>query len=579
LSGRKKIVAKLYSADEVAGLLGIQPDTLYRYARRGEIRGVKIGKLWRFAEADVEEFVQGRRQAVASPQPRSRLLPDLLHDAARTAPDAGVVCGATRTSYGEIDVLSDRLAAALVTRGVQPGDRVLVALPNSVEFVTASFAVWKARAILVPEYAAVHIQALHELIAEARPTALVVDNALAEHLAETPDGASSLPAIFVKDRTFTLAGVPGLEVEALNAVLESSQPLEALPLAGAAVDDVVSITYTSGATGRPKGVMHSHESWLAGAAFTRAYHKLTPRDSIVVPLPLHHAYAFRQMLAYALAGGTLILAPDVYQGLKALREQRPTSMLLVPAACTSLLDRFEDELRQADDVLRYVEIGSSALPPERLEHLRRLLPTTEVHLAYGLTEARVAFLKRGPDGLLNRIATLDPGLEIDVVDGAGRPVGEGEVGEIRIRGTGMMKGYWGDSEHEQERLRRHGLHTGDAGRLHEEGEVEVIGRLEDALEIGGREVHPLEVETALNRHPLVVEAAVVSEPDAHGHQELHAFVVPRKGVVLNDAQLSAHCRRHVEGYKVPSRFYFCSSLPKSPIGKVLRQALVKGHVG
>src|SRR5207245_10923186 len=130
-------------------------------------------------------------------------------------------------------------------------------------------------------------------------------------------------------------------------------------------DEAVATTSSRGATGAHKGVMHTHESWLAGAAFTRDYLEISAKDKIVIPLPLHHAYAFRQILAYLLTGGSVVIAADIYSALRLITEERPTALLLVPAACSILIDHFTSVLRKADSTLRYVEMGFAGMPPAR----------------------------------------------------------------------------------------------------------------------------------------------------------------------------------------------------------------------
>ena len=570
------MTVKLHSASHVASVLGVELDTLYRYARSGRLRGIKMGKLWRFTDADLEEFIRGRRYLSRENGLHPTLLQDHLRQVAHGLDRRrGLVCGATRLCYAEIDHLSDRLAHALLEKGLAPGDRVVTVLPNSLEFVIACFGVWKARGVLVPEYVAVPSTTLERIVGEVRPSVLILDRSVAERLEESRSAFRGVRTVFVKDRTFSLSGVDGVEVESLDAALYSDVPVTThLPRDGTP-QDIVSITYTSGSTGIPKGIMHTHESWLAGAMFTRDYVGLSENDKIVIPLPLHHGLAFRQILAYLLADATIVIAADIYQALKLLREERPTALLLVPAASNIAIDHFPSILQQADDHLRYVEIGAAAMAPERLARLRELLPTTTVHFAYGLTEARVGYLGPNKQGLFNRIDAVAPGLEVQVVDQHDNPVPRGGRGEILLKGRGLAKGYWGDAEPEMEARRGQGFHTGDVGRLDESGAVELLGRLDDVLKVGGRKVNPLEVELALDRHPKVAESVVVGRTEGNGifECELHAFVVGIRGAVLNEPDLRAHCRRYLEPYKIPRRFHFRSSLPKSPVGKISRHAL------
>jgi acyl-CoA synthetase (AMP-forming)/AMP-acid ligase II len=509
----------------------------------------------------------------AAPEVASTL-PDLLHRAVDHSGDSGVMCGATRWGYADIDSLSDRLARALIRAGVAPGDRVVTLLPNCPEFLLAAFAVWKARSVFVPEFTGIPPIALARILADARPAALIMDQSVAERLEDMTDSLRGIKTVFVKDRTCELSDVDGITVESLNFILESDAGSKVSLPTGGTSKEVASITYTSGSMGTPKGVMHSHESWLAAAEFTRDFVGIYEHDVIVIPLPLHHGLAFRHMLAYFLANATVIIAVDIYEALKALRERRPSALLLVPSACHIAIDHFAPVLRQATSHLRYVEIGAAAMSAERLRKLQELLPETDLHVPYGLTEARVGYLKPGRDGRFSRIDCTSPGLSVSVVHRDGSTVGPGETGEIVIRGRGLMLGYWAEGCPGEAFVAQE-FHTGDMGRLHPDGAVELLGRLDEVLKIGGRKVNPVELELVLQRHPSVQEAAVVGVPDPSGILEnvLHAYVVPRPDATLCLADLAAHCRCQLEFYKVPVRIHIRRSLPKSPLGKLLRSEL------
>src|SRR5262249_27379812 len=155
---------------------------------------------------------------------------------------------------------------------------------------------------------------------------------------------------------------------------------------------------------------------------------------------------------------------------------------------------------EADGHLAYLEIGSASLAPERYQQLQTLVPRTPIDLPYGLTEARVGYLQRGSRGLLNRLAAISPGLEVEVVASTGDGVTPGQTGEIKIRGKGLMAGYWNAPLESQQALRDGGFRTGDAGLLNEEGEVELLGRIDQILKVGGRKVSPDEIENVLNLH-------------------------------------------------------------------------------
>ena len=328
---------ELCCAEEVAHALGIKLDTLYRYARKGRIRGMKIGKSWRFFNADIQNFLQQNQYNAKSakdsqpPQVRPSLLADILR---RTALQSGnqraVTCGGAEASYADLDKASDLLADCLLTRGVVPGDRVLILLSSSLEFIAGCFAVWKAGAIVVAEDPGIQDHNLRLILKDCAPQALIVDRAVAERLDTRRHGLADVRIVYVKDQTFRLSGLEGLSVESLDSALEATTSPALLRLNSSSPDDVAIITYPEGAASAG-GVMNTHENWLAGAAFTVEHLGLTSQDVLLLPLPLHQSMALRQILAYVMAGARILLAPDLPQMFKLAQDQPPSALALGPA--------------------------------------------------------------------------------------------------------------------------------------------------------------------------------------------------------------------------------------------------------
>jgi long-chain acyl-CoA synthetase len=363
-----------------------------------------------------------------------------------------------------------------------------------------------------------------------------------------------------------------------DAVASESQNGVALP-AGAQQGDVASITFTSGSTGIPKGVMHTHESTLACAWYTLRYLGLTQNDVMAVPLPLHHILAFRRYLTAFLAKCTTFIAPDIFVALGLFPELRPTGLVMVPAACNMLIDSFAPFFREHGGSLRYLEIGSEPMSPERLAALQDILPKTKILLTYGLTEGRVGYLKAGANGVFNRIPGENDGLEVRIVDNQDQPVAPGETGEILLKGAGLLKGYWGDSPEALEKIKRKGFHTGDMGLSEANGDVQLMGRIDDILKVGGHKINPREVEAVLMRHPSIAEAVLVGLADPRKIMEakLHTFLILKADAAApSSEELIAHCRKHLEPYKVPATFQIRTTpFPKTPLGKLQRHLVAK----
>ncbi|PYU84074.1 MAG: hypothetical protein DMG51_11065 [Acidobacteria bacterium] len=494
-------MVKWFTAPETAAQLQIELDTLYRYARSGDLRGEKVGKVWRFTEDDIRDFISARGH---------------------------------HPTTDEIDRYSDGLANRLVARHVRPGDRIILGLPNSAAFVIACFAIWKARAVVVALDPAIRSTNLRHILERTEPTALIAETSFVERVQEMPGVLRFFRVFFLKDPSAALPETAQIAVESLQTAIAGDVETGALP-AGARPDDLATITFTSGSTGAPKGVMHTHESTLECASFTLNFLELSKTDVMVVPLPLHHILAFRRFLTCFLAQSTALIAPDIFVALSQFPVLRPTGLVLVPAACNMIIDTFASFFRDNGDSLRYVELGSGS----------------------------------------------NDGLQVQVVDGQGQPVAHGETGEILLRGSGLLKGYLGDSQEALTSIKNNGFRTGDMGMMEANGDIQLMGRMDDILKVGGHKINPREVEAVLQRHPNVAEVVLVGLADPRKIMEvkLHAFVVPRKDAAPTAAELVAHCRLHLEPYKVPASIQFRGSFPKTPLGKIQRHLVTQEAQG
>ncbi len=506
---------------------------------------------------------------------RPRFLTDVLRIAQTTCGDqVKIVTSTQRLSYADIALYSDRLAGRLVARDVRPGDRVVISLPNSAEFIIACFAVWKARGVVVALDHCGGAASLQSILERIEPIALIADANFAEKIRGMGVVLRFFRVFFLRNGGTELSAMSQPPVEFLQSAMESDA--EAKLPALAQPDDLATITFTSGSTNLPKGVMHTHESILACASFTKSYLQLSPDDVMMLPLPLHHVLAFRRFLTCFLAECTLVLASSNVFMMKQFSETLPTGLVLVPSACKILIDNFADFFRKEGRCLRYVEIGSDPISAERLHALQTILPDARLHLTYGLTEGRVGYLKAGSNGVFDRLDRSNRGVEIKVVDDHGVAVGEGDAGEILISGSGLFNGYWGDSTSARTRCTQDGFRTGDLGIVEKDG-IRLAGRMDDIIKIGGHKINPCEIETVLLRHPAVAEAVVTAHMDAEGSfgHDLQALVVRKAGVVVSDIELIDYCREHLELYKVPAIIHFRDSLPKTALGKIQRHLVTQ----
>jgi excisionase family DNA binding protein len=574
---------ELCRAEEVADAFGIKLDTLYRYARKGRLRGMKVGKSWRFLQADIQEFLKQHQYHVkpaeytTPSEVKPSLLPDILHRAAlESGVERALACGGAKASYAAINQASNLMADSLLSHGVVPGDRVLLLLSNSLEFVAGCFAVWKAGAVVVAEDPSIQVANLCAIMQDCTPQALIADRDVAERLDVRRHGLENLRVIYVKGRTFGLSGLEGVRVESLDTALENKTSPTLLRFNSSSPDDIATITYPGGAARSARGVMNTHENWLAGAAFTGEYHSLTQQDLLLLPLPLYQSLGLRQMLASVMAGARIILASDLDQAVKSSKDERPTGLALRPGEVKLLLEKFAPTLQKLAGSLRYVEIGSAPLQEGKFESLRRFLPQAFITVSCNLTEAQAGFLSAGDDGALNGIGRVTPTLKLHIVDEQRREVRPGQPGRILWKGPGLMKGFWGQSEHEMASLKADGYCTADRAMTNQRGEITLLGPVEETLNIRGHKVILAEVEAVLRRHIRVAECAVVALLDATGGFEakIHAFVAPTaKGALLTERELKAFCRTFLPAYKLPARIHLQPALPKSADGQIARESL------
>jgi acyl-CoA synthetase (AMP-forming)/AMP-acid ligase II len=277
-----------------------------------------------------------------------------------------------------------------------------------------------------------------------------------------------------------------------------------------------------------------------------------------------------------MAGARILLAGDLPQALQFVKDPRPSALALGPDGVKLLLEKFAPALQKLAGSLRHLDIASAPFQQGELQPLCRLLPETLIHLNCNLTEAQAGFLKVGADGLLHGICRVAPTLTLRIVDEQGREARPGQAGRILLKGPGLMKGFWGQSEHQMRMLKMDGYLTGDRAMTGRHGGVTLLGRKEETLNIGGHKVNPAEIEAVLRRHPRVAECAVVGVMDPAGGFEtkMHAFVAPTaKGAMLTERELLAYCRTFLPAYKVPARLHVQPSLPKSAEGRILREAL------
>ncbi|HZP02565.1 MAG TPA: AMP-binding protein [Terriglobia bacterium] len=513
------------------------------------------------------------------------LVEEFLEQSARRFPGkTALVCDGRRLSYRAVDDLSTSLSRALAARGVKRADRVAVYMENSAEAVISVFAALKADAVFMVVNPTTKAGKLAYILNDAEATILLTHSSKLSVVRETLTQVPSLRAVYVAGGVSaqdTPAPVPLLPLEeALQfPVLDAQFP------ARRCIDvDLAALIYTSGSTGKPKGVMLTHLNIVSAATSITTYLENTSDDIILNVLPLSFDYGLYQVLMAFKMGATVILERSFtypYKVIDLISKERVTGLPIVPTISAILLQM---DLGKFDlSSLRYITNTAAALPTDHILKLRRLFPHVRIFSMYGLTECkRVSYLP--PDQLDRRPTSVGkamPNVEVYIVDEQGRRLGPGEVGELVVRGSNVMKGYWKLPE-ESERVLKPGplpgervLYSGDLFRMDEEGFLYFVGRRDDIIKTRGERVSPKEVEDVLYRLDGVVEAAVVGVPDEVLGKAIKAVISLRKGVQLTVQDVLAHCKANLEDFMVPKYVEIRDSLPKTSSGKISKLELAQ----
>jgi acyl-CoA synthetase (AMP-forming)/AMP-acid ligase II len=457
-----------------------------------------------------------------------------------------------------------RHAAALHARGVRPGDRVAMLSPNNDALVVQLFACWWLGAVACPLNVRWSVAELRHAVADCGARLLLADETHTRAASELQEIATVLPA-------------PTLATHARHLA-----PREDTRSGG---DTLAAILYTGGTTGRAKGVMLSHANFWC-AAMTRGAELNNSPDSVTLLVaPLFHVAGLGRLIGQSIVGGACVTMPQFRPPavIDAIERHGITDLIAVPSMLQSLLDEPSFAPPRVKSLDR-IAFGAAPMPPDLLDRALAAWPHAEFFQAYGLTETAGAVCINTPanhtvqaraSGRLASVGRAGLGAEIRIVDGEGRDVPRGTVGEIVVRGPMVTRGYWGQPETTAQALRDGWFHTGDGGRMDDDGYLTIADRLKDMIISGGENVYPAEVEAALRGHPSVGDAAVIGMPDRRWGEAVHAVVVPRDaaaGDALRD-ELIAWCRERLAGYKCPRSMAFVDVLPLSAAGKVLKTQL------
>ncbi|MFY3745947.1 class I adenylate-forming enzyme family protein [Anaeromyxobacter sp. Red801] len=516
---------------------------------------------------------------------RSPFLHDWLFTHAERRPEApAVATSAVRVTYGELAGRVRALAAHLAARGVRPGDRVMLALPNVPATVAAGLAVNALGATTVEVNREWSPEILGRILAQTRTRHALVWGRDArawgtlsqahplERLWVVHPGAPPPPLLEA------LGGTPATWVMEDGRVdpAEGSPP----PLSSPALspDQPALILYTSGSTGQPRGVVQTFRNVDANSRSIVTYLELGESDRALLILPLYYCYGRSVLQTHLLAGGSVYLDgrfafPRVV--LEAMASEGCTGFAGVPLTF-EIIRRQVEVASMRFPALRYLTQAGGAMAPDTVAWVRKAFHPARLFVMYGQTEAtaRLAYLppERGEEKL-GSMGIAIPGVELRVVDDAGRELRTDETGNLVARGENVTLGYLDEPEETAAILHDGWLWTGDLASRDADGYFFHRGRSKEILKIGGHRVSPIEIEHAVARHPDLAEAAVIGVKDALMGELPVAFVVRRAGASPTEDDLRRFCREHMPAYQVPVRFTFVDALPRNESGKLLRAEL------
>lgn len=491
----------------------------------------------------------------------TNLADNLTVTASKHGDRPAVRLGDTVVTYSQLQERAQRVATLLTQRGVGPGDRVGLVLPNVLEFPVLFYGALSIGAVVVPMNPLLKGREVQYYLEDSGASVVFAWKDVA---AEAGKGAIEvgIECITVDPETFT---------DDLAAFEPTTE------VVSRAEDDTVVLLYTSGTTGQPKGAELTHFNMITNAAVTaETLTHLTETDMVMGCLPLFHCFGLTCGLnASVLSGACLALIPrfDPIEALETIQGAQVSVFIGVPTMYARMLHA---EGREKFDVssLRSCISGGSAMPVEVMKNFESAFDCIILE-GYGLSETSpvASFNQPGMERRAGTIGVPVRGVEMKLVDIDGNDCPTGEVGEIAIKGEPVMKGYWGRPEATEEAVRDGWFFSGDLARQDEDGYFEIVDRKKDLIIRGGYNVYPREVEEALYEHEAVAEAAVIGIANDDLGEEIGAAVALKAGSSVDAEALRAFAKERVAAYKYPRNVWIVDELPKGPTGKILRREI------
>lgn len=470
-------------------------------------------------------------------------------------------------SYREFDALTDRLASGFRTMGVEPGDRIAFLYPNHTDLLLGYFGVIKAGATAVPINPAYTPREITHILNDSGSKILVSTEQFKNNLEAVKKDASTLSTMIVR-----------MDDQRLEETVRSmADPSASASTVDSSADDLAMIFYTSGTTGKPKGVMISHRNMTFTAGNMAQSYGLSGSDVTIACLPLNHIFGNASPFWGSLASGGSVVVMERFKTeavFDAIRKYRATWFPGVPTMFNYLLSDFDKHPRDVSSLRMGLSGGASL----SLEHLKKFEEKfgSSILEVYGLTESTGLVTVNPVYGVrkAGSIGICASGIAVRLVDADWRDVPIGEVGELAFKGPNGTPGFWGLPEETERRIRDGWIATGDLAYQDGEGYFYIAGRKNELIISGGYNIYPREIEELLYRHSGIREAAVIGVSDPGLGEVPKAFVTLKAGEKTDVEDLKKFCRENLAAYKVPKVFVFMDDLPKNVSGKILKKELI-----
>jgi long-chain acyl-CoA synthetase len=515
-------------------------------------------------------------------------LRDALAHSARTYPNhPAIFFRETTLTYAELHVAVRRCAAALRDLGLQQGERIALLLPNCPPFILGYYAAAEIGAVAVPASPLLKPAELEYIWADAEVRMVITAGPLLAHVQAARQNLprlsyvvsvtarEELPDPAAADNIPGFLTFPELLARGAQLLAQGASPSEGRPIED---NDCAVIIYTSGTTGRPKGAMLSHRNLRRNVEQVQEALRFTDSDRFLTALPLFHSFAGTICQHLVLARGCAAVLLENFlpnRVLEAVEKHKVTIFPAVPAMYHALLNSPLDRAYDTSS-LRFFISGGAPLPAALLHAVeaRFGVPVLE---GDGPTECSPVTSVNLPDQerKVGSVGLPLPGVKIAVFDDKDNPLPANEIGEIVVQGDNVMLGYLNQPEATAEVMTSGWYHTGDLGKIDEDGYVYIVDRKKDMIITAGLNVYPREIEEALFTHPGVQDAAVIGQPNAARGEEVVAVIVKRPNVELTERELIHYCRERLANYKVPRRVLFRETLPRGGTGKVVKRLLKK----